>query len=111
MTTQRGTDRAQVPSGASTGEYEALELRDKGKDYMGKGVLKAVANVNNIIAPALLGMDPRDQAAIDKLMVEELDGSKNEWGWAKSKLGANAILGMSLTPHFTLAILPSPHLR
>lgn len=96
VTTQRGVDRACVPSGASTGEYEALELRDKGKDYMGKGVLKAVANVNNVIAPAILGMDPRQQSAIDTKMVEELDGTKNEWGWAKSKLGANAILGVSL---------------
>ncbi len=96
VTTQRGVDRADVPSGASTGEYEALELRDGGSAYMGKGVLKAVDNVNRIIAPALIGMDPRDQAAIDNLMVQKLDGSQNQWGWAKSNLGANAILGVSL---------------
>ena len=83
--------RAMVPSGASTGEREALELRDGDKSrYLGKGVLKAVANVNEIIAPAILGMDVTDQAAIDKVMIE-LDGTKD-----KSKLGANATLGVSL---------------
>ena len=83
--------RAMVPSGASTGEREALELRDGDKSrYLGKGVLKAVENVNSIIAPAILGMDVTDQAAIDKLMIE-LDGTKD-----KSKLGANATLGVSL---------------
>merc|ERR1719382_1821572 len=89
--------RAAVPSGASTGIYEALELRDGDKSrLLGKGVLKAVANVNDIIAPALVGMDVTDQAGIDKKMVEEMDGSKNEWGWSKSKLGANAILAVSM---------------
>jgi len=87
---------AAVPSGASTGIYEALELRDKGEAYMGKGVSKAVDNINNIIAPALVGMSPADQKAIDNKMVQELDGSKNEWGWSKSKLGANAILAVSM---------------
>ena len=83
--------RAMVPSGASTGEREALELRDGDKSrYQGKGVLKAVENVNSIIAPAIIGMDVTDQAAIDKLMIE-LDGTKD-----KSKLGANATLGVSL---------------
>jgi enolase len=82
--------RAAVPSGASTGTHEALELRDGGKDYMGKGVLKAVANVNEIIAPALIGMDARDQADVDEKMIA-LDGTPN-----KSKLGANAILSVSL---------------
>lgn len=82
--------RAAVPSGASTGEYEAVELRDGGKNYMGKGVLKAVENVNEIIAPELVGLSIFDQNAIDKLMIE-LDGTPN-----KSKLGANAILGVSL---------------
>lgn len=82
---------AAVPSGASTGSHEALELRDGDvKRYGGKGVLKAVANVNKKIAPKLLGMNPKDQQKIDKLMLE-LDGTKN-----KSKLGANAILGVSL---------------
>ncbi len=83
--------RAAVPSGASTGEHEALELRDKDKNrYMGKGVLKAVANVNNHIAPQLAGKDPMKQAAIDRRMIE-LDGTEN-----KSKFGANAILAVSL---------------
>ena len=83
--------RAAVPSGASTGENEALELRDKDpKRYCGKGVLKAVANVNDVIAPALIGMSALEQRAIDKKMIE-LDGTKT-----KSKLGANAILGVSL---------------
>ncbi|KAI4310482.1 hypothetical protein MLD38_035458 [Melastoma candidum] len=88
--------RAAVPSGASTGIYEALELRDGGSDYLGKGVSKAVNNVNNIIAPALIGKDPTDQTAIDNFMVQELDGTVNEWGWCKQKLGANAILAVSL---------------
>ena len=82
--------RAAVPSGASTGEHEAVELRDGGKDYMGKGVLKAVENVNDIIAGELIGASVFEQNAIDKLMID-LDGTAN-----KSKLGANAILGVSL---------------
>ena len=83
--------RAIVPSGASTGEYEAIELRDGDKSrYLGKGVLKAVANVNETIAPALIGYDVTMQAFLDKLMIE-LDGTPN-----KAKLGANAILGVSL---------------
>lgn len=83
--------RAAVPSGASTGEHEAIELRDGDKGrYLGKGVLKAVANVNTIIAPALEGMSAMDQRAIDKKMIA-LDGTKT-----KSNLGANAILGVSL---------------
>src|SRR3990167_10565759 len=80
-----------VPSGASTGSHEALELRDGDKKrYGGKGVLKAVNNVNKIIAPKLIGQDPIKQRQIDKLMIS-LDGTEN-----KSKLGANAILGVSL---------------
>jgi len=82
--------RAAVPSGASTGINEALELRDGGQFYMGKGVSKAVENVNEIIAPELTGIQVFDQNAIDKLMLE-MDGTKT-----KSKLGANAILGVSL---------------
>ncbi|MDH7914498.1 phosphopyruvate hydratase [Winogradskyella sp. SYSU M77433] len=82
--------RAAVPSGASTGEHEAVELRDGGDTYMGKGVLKAVDNVNSIIAQELMGISVFEQNAIDKLMIE-LDGTPN-----KSKLGANAILGVSL---------------
>ncbi|KAG7560654.1 Enolase C-terminal TIM barrel domain [Arabidopsis thaliana x Arabidopsis arenosa] len=88
--------RASVPSGASTGIYEALELRDGGSDYLGKGVSKAVGNVNSIIGPALIGKDPTQQTAIDNFMVHELDGTQNEWGWCKQKLGANAILAVSL---------------
>lgn len=83
--------RAAVPSGASTGVHEALELRDDDKSrYLGRGVLEAVENVNQIIAPKLEGMDAKDQQAIDRCMIE-LDGTEN-----KSKLGANAILGVSL---------------
>lgn len=88
---------AAVPSGASTGVYEALELRDKDASrYLGKGCLKAVDNVNKILSPGLKGMDVKDQTAIDKKMVEEIDGTQNEWGWCKEKIGANAILAVSL---------------
>ncbi len=90
-TENAGFGRALVPSGASTGEYEAVELRDGDKSrYLGKGVQKAVANVNDIIAPEVIGMDVTDQVGLDKTMID-LDGTKN-----KSKLGANAILGVSL---------------
>ncbi len=83
--------RAIVPSGASTGEYEAIELRDGDKSrYGGKGVLKAVENVNSVLSEAVVGMDCEDQQAVDKKMIE-LDGTEN-----KAKLGANAILGVSL---------------
>jgi enolase len=85
------TASSSVPSGASTGENEAVELRDGDKKrYGGKGVLKAVDNVNKIIAPQIIGLDPVDQAQIDRLMIE-LDGTPN-----KKKLGANAILGVSM---------------
>jgi enolase len=91
VTTENGIlGRAAVPSGASTGEHEAVELRDGGKAYMGKGVLKAVENVNKIIATELLGVSVFEQNAIDQLMID-LDGTPN-----KSQLGANAILGVSL---------------
>tara|TARA_R110000787_G_scaffold192886_4_gene304378 strand:+ start:4746 stop:6035 length:1290 start_codon:yes stop_codon:yes gene_type:complete len=91
VTTENGIlGRAAVPSGASTGEHEAVELRDGGKDYMGKGVLKAVGNVNTLIAEELLGVSVFEQNHIDQLMID-LDGTPN-----KSKLGANAILGVSL---------------
>jgi enolase len=83
--------RAAVPSGASTGDYEAMELRDNDKArYLGKGVLKAVDNVNNVIAPEIIGLDALEQVDIDRTMIE-LDGTEN-----KSKLGANAILGVSM---------------
>ena len=94
IVTQDGAyGRAMVPSGASTGEYEAVELRDGDKArYLGKGVLKAIDNINNIIAPTLIGVyDVTCQTAIDKKMLE-LDGTEN-----KSKLGANAILGVSMS--------------
>ena len=82
--------RAAVPSGASTGEHEAVELRDGGKKYMGKGVLSAIKNIHEIISPALIGCSVFDQKNIDKKMIE-LDATSN-----KSKLGANSILGVSL---------------
>jgi len=91
LTLDDGTNaRAGVPSGASTGAFEAAELRDGGKRYLGKGVQAAVKNVNEKIAPAVVGLDPRQQRHIDEKMIE-LDGTKN-----KSNLGANAILGVSL---------------
>ena len=90
IVTDDGLFRASVPSGASTGAYEAVELRDGGSRYLGKGVLTAVANVNDILGPAVLGMDPVLQQAIDDVMLK-LDGTAN-----KAKLGANAILGVSL---------------
>ena len=82
--------RAAVPSGASTGAFEAVELRDGGKRYLGKGVEKAIKNIHDIIAPEVLGLDAQDQRLVDQTMIE-LDGTKN-----KAKLGANAILGVSL---------------
>merc|ERR1712129_37726 len=97
LCTETGLFRAAVPSGASTGIYEALELRDNDKSrLLGKGVLKAVDNINNIIGPKLIGMDVTQQKQIDDLMVQTLDGTTNEWGWCKSKLGANAILAVSM---------------
>eukprot|EP00586_Coscinodiscus_wailesii_P020998 CAMPEP_0172495796 /NCGR_PEP_ID=MMETSP1066-20121228/77243_1 /TAXON_ID=671091 /ORGANISM="Coscinodiscus wailesii, Strain CCMP2513" /LENGTH=437 /DNA_ID=CAMNT_0013267717 /DNA_START=209 /DNA_END=1522 /DNA_ORIENTATION=- len=90
VTTTDGLFRASVPSGASTGAYEACELRDGGDRYMGKGVLGAVKNVNDVLGPAVVGMDPTSQKEIDDKMLE-LDGTKN-----KNNLGANAILGVSL---------------
>jgi enolase len=84
------TGRAAVPSGASTGEFEATELRDGGPEYLGKGVTKAVANVNGEIAAAVAGLDATDQGGLDRRLIE-LDGTPN-----KSRLGANAILGVSL---------------
>ena len=91
VTTENGIlGRAAVPSGASTGEHEAVELRDGGSAYMGKGVLKAVENVNTVLAEAILGMSVFEQNEIDQVMID-LDGTPN-----KSNLGANAILGISL---------------
>ncbi|CAM9574141.1 unnamed protein product [Scytosiphon promiscuus] len=90
VVTKEGLFRASVPSGASTGVHEAVELRDGGSLYMGKGVSKAVENVNKTIGPALIGMDTTDQEGIDAKMIE-LDGTAN-----KGNLGANAILGASL---------------
>ncbi len=91
LTESGGFGRAGVPSGASTGAFEAVELRDNDKKrYLGKGVSIAVSNVNNIIAPAIIGMDALEQTAIDSVLIE-LDGTHN-----KGKLGANAILGVSM---------------
>ena len=91
LTENGALGRAAVPSGASTGAHEAVELRDNDKStYMGKGVLKAVANVNDVFAKELNGIDVFEQNAIDQLMIA-LDGTEN-----KGKLGANAILGVSL---------------
>ncbi|TVP88093.1 MAG: phosphopyruvate hydratase, partial [Alkalicoccus sp.] len=95
--------RAIVPSGASTGEYEAVELRDGGSAWMGKGVTKAVDNVNDVIAPELVGFDALDQLGVDQLMLD-LDGTPN-----KEKLGANAILGVSMaTAHAAADALGVP---
>ena len=88
--TSEGFGRALVPSGASTGEHEALELRDKDKRFLGKGVQRAIGNISKLIAPRIIGMEVTEQEAIDNLMLE-IDGTEN-----KSKLGANAMLGVSL---------------
>jgi len=90
IVTDAGLSRAAVPSGASTGKYEALELRDGGSRYLGKGVLNAIKNVNEIISKKIVGMDVEKQNDIDNVMIE-LDGTEN-----KSKLGANAILAVSM---------------
>lgn len=88
ITTDKGTTfTASVPSGASTGIYEAVELRDGGSRYLGKGVLKAIHNVNTVLADTIMGMDASDQRAIDDAMLKA-DGTPN-----KGNLGANAILG------------------
>src|SRR5580698_6399936 len=89
--TDSGHGRAAVPSGASTGEHEALELRDGDKKrWLGKGVGKAVDNVNQSLGPSIIGMDALDQSAVDKVLLET-DGTPN-----KAKMGANAILGVSM---------------
>uniref|UniRef100_A0A8N4EVG2 Enolase 1-like n=1 Tax=Elaeis guineensis var. tenera TaxID=51953 RepID=A0A8N4EVG2_ELAGV len=75
--------------------YEALELRDRGSDYLGKSVLKAVENMTSINGPALIGKDPSKQAQMDTSMVQQFDGTSNEWGWCKQKVDANAILAAS----------------
>ena len=92
LMTEKGIFRASVPSGASTGIHEALELRDKDEDWHGKGVRRAVNNINNMLPPAILAkcIDPVEQQTVDEMMVE-LDGTES-----KSKLGANAILGVSM---------------
>jgi len=88
--TGKGLSRASVPSGASTGKYEAFELRDGGRRYLGQGVLKAVSNVNNVISKKIVEQDCTKQKEMDELMIE-LDGTPN-----KSNLGANAILAVSM---------------
>jgi len=104
ITTKDGTFTASVPSGASTGIYEAVELRDGGKRYMGKGVLKAVNNVNTILKDAVMGMDAADQRAIDEVMLK-VDGTPN-----KGNLGANAILG-GKSAACSLSSATSPNVR
>src|SRR3954465_12508106 len=91
VVTVSGMGRAAVPSGASTGEHEAVELRDGDKKrYLGKGVLHAVRNVENTPGPSIVGMDALDQAGVDQIL-RDTDGTPN-----KSKLGANAVLGVSM---------------
>ena len=90
LITEKGLFKAAVPSGASTGKNEAIELRDNEKRFNGKGVLKAMGNINNIIGPNLKGKDVSNQKEIDNFLIK-LDGTKN-----KSKLGANAICGVSM---------------
>lgn len=97
VTTEKGFGRAMVPSGASTGEHEACELRDGDARFGGKGVMKAVANANGELAAAVLGMDSMDQAALDQKMIA-LDGTST-----KSRLGANAILGISMANAYAAA--------
>ncbi len=92
------TGRAAVPSGASTGENEAVELRDGGKEWCGKGVLTAVNNVNTVIAPDVIGMNAEDQIAVDEAMIA-LDGTAN-----KGNLGANALLGVSMATAYSAAL-------
>ena len=99
ITEDGAVGRAAVPSGASTGEYEAVELRDGDDDvYLGKGVLKAVENVNDEVAPEVVGLDALDQAHVDRVLID-LDGTEN-----KSRLGANALLGVSLATAKAAAI-------
>lgn len=95
--TEGGLGRAAVPSGASTGKFEAVELRDGGKAFGGMGVTKAVANVNNVITPALIGEDGMDQRLIDRILID-LDGTQD-----KSNLGANALLGVSMAVAYAAA--------
>ena len=90
FTDKNGFGRAAVPSGASTGQYEAVELRDNNEKFLGKGVMRAVNNVNEVIAKGIIGKKVQNQEEIDSLMID-LDGTSN-----KSNLGANAILGVSL---------------
>ena len=85
-----------VPSGASTGIYEALELRDKDSRFHGKGVSKAVNNINKILGPALKWRSVLDQEKLDDYMVKELDGTRSKFGYQKTKLGANSILAVSM---------------
>lgn len=101
--TDKSVGRFIVPSGASTGEYEAVELRDGGNRFLGKGVQKAVKNVNDIIGPKVIGMDVLDQETLDKTMIE-LDGTPN-----KGKLGANAILSVSIAALKAAAMAEGKH--
>lgn len=95
--TELGKFRAITPSGDGEGQFEAIDLIDRDQNrYKGKGVLKAVQNINEVIGPALKDKDCTDQFTLDSFMVEELDGSKNNYGWDKKNLGCNAICAVSL---------------
>jgi enolase len=96
LQTELGLFRAAVPSGAATGAFESLELRDGGERYHGNGVSRAVRNIREAIFHGIKGMDPTRQEDIDNRMVQHLDASRNENGWQKKKLGANAIMAVSL---------------
>eukprot|EP00947_MAST-08B_sp_MAST-8B-sp1_P001536 g1536.t1 len=97
LQTELGIFRASVPSGSSTGQFEAVELRDgDAEKYNGRGVDKAILAVNTAINDGIKGLDPVNQGEIDDMMVQRLDGTQTEWGWSKGKLGANAILAVSL---------------
>ncbi|KAG2520764.1 hypothetical protein JM18_006946, partial [Phytophthora kernoviae] len=109
---RRSMDKVAIDSGcessvlsapSSTGEFEALEVCDGSANYMGKGVLNTVKNVNEIIAPALADKDVTQQTTLDKFMVETFDGTQNEWGWCKKKLRVNAILSLTLCRDRTAA--------
>jgi enolase len=96
LQTELGLFRASAPSGTTTGHFESLELRDGGERYHGQGVSRAVRNIRETIFHGIKGMDPTQQESIDNRMVQQLDASRNENGWQKKKLGANAVMAVSL---------------
>jgi|TARA_B100000795_G_scaffold66968_1_gene45950 enolase len=96
LQTELGLFRAAAPSGVTTGAFESIELRDGGERYHGQGVSRAVRNIRETIFHGIKGMDPTQQESIDNRMVQQLDASRNENGWQKKKLGANAVMAVSL---------------